>query len=94
MRSITNPVGHLNRRSHSSSSVNSGAIALGKNTSRGKSSLILNWAIVRGALRCAIHAGNLSEPVRAQFPVRIAVRKVRSYERARNLVEKLIGPRI
>jgi len=49
---------------------------------------------IRGALRCAVHAENLSAPVRAQFPVTIVVRKVRSYERARNLVEKLIGRRI
>ena len=49
---------------------------------------------IRGALRCAVHAENLSAPVRAQFPVTIAVWKVPSYERARDLVEKLIGHRL
>ena len=48
---------------------------------------------IRGALRCEVHAENLSSPVKAQFPVRIIVRKVTSYERARNLVQKLIGPK-
>ena len=49
---------------------------------------------IRGALSCAVHAENLSAPVRAQFPVRITVRKVPFYEQARILVEKLIGHRI
>ena len=48
---------------------------------------------IRGALKCEVHAGNLSSPVRAQFPVRITVRKVGSYKRARDLVQKLKGPR-
>ena len=47
---------------------------------------------IRGALRCEVHAGNLSSPVKAQFPVRITVRKVGSYERAQDLVQKLRGP--
>ena len=49
---------------------------------------------IRGALWCAVHAENLSSPVRIQSPVRIAVRKVLSYDRAQDLVKKLIGPRI
>jgi hypothetical protein len=47
---------------------------------------------IRGALRCEVHAGNLSSPVKAQFPVRITVRKVGSYERAQDLLQKLRGP--
>ena len=49
---------------------------------------------VRGLLRCEVHAENLSAPVREQFPVRVAIRRVTSKERARELVQKLIGPRI
>ena len=48
---------------------------------------------IRGALRCVVHAENLFAPVRAQIPVRIAVSKVPSYERAQELVHKLIGLR-
>ena len=47
---------------------------------------------IRGVLRCEVHAENLSSPVMARFPVRITVRKVTSYERARDLVQKLRGP--
>ena len=43
MGSFTNLIGQLSRGSHSLSNVNSGAIALGKNTFWGKSFLILNW---------------------------------------------------
>ena len=49
---------------------------------------------VRGLLRCEVHAENLSAPVSEQFPVRVAIRRVTSKERARELVQKLIGPRI
>ena len=49
---------------------------------------------IRGALRCEVHAENLSSPVEAQFSVRITVRKVSSYERARELVQNLTGPKI
>ena len=49
---------------------------------------------IRGALRCEVHAENLSSAVNAQFPVRITVKKVSSYERARELVQNLTGPRI
>ena len=49
---------------------------------------------VRGLLRCEVHAENLSAPVSEQFPVRVAIRRVTSKERARELVLKLIGPRI
>ena len=48
---------------------------------------------VRGALKCEVHAENLSSPVKAQLPVRITVRKVGSYKRARDLVQKLRGPK-
>ena len=49
---------------------------------------------VRGLLRCEVHAENLSAPVIEQFPVRIAIQRVTSKERARELVRKRIGPRI
>ena len=49
---------------------------------------------IRGALRCDVHAENLSSPVKAQFPVRITVRKVGSNERALDIVQKLMGPKI
>ena len=49
---------------------------------------------IRGALRCEVHAENLSSPLNATFPVRIAVRKVSSHERARELVQNLTGPKI
>ena len=48
---------------------------------------------VRGALKCEVHAENLSSPVSKLFSVRITVRKIASYERARELVQKLIGPK-
>ena len=48
---------------------------------------------VRGALKCEVHAENLSSPVSKHLPVRITVRKIASYERARELVQKLIGPK-
>ena len=49
---------------------------------------------VRGALKCEVHAENLSSPVSKHFSVRIAVREIASYERARELVQKLIGPKL
>ena len=48
---------------------------------------------VRGLLRCEVHAENLSVPVSEQFPVRISMRRATSEERARELMQKLIGPR-
>ena len=49
---------------------------------------------VSGLLGCEVHAENLSAPAIEQFPVRVAIRRVTSKERARELVQKLIGPRI
>ena len=49
---------------------------------------------VRGLLRCEVHAENLSVPVSEQFPVRISIRRATSKERARELVQKPLGPRI
>ena len=48
---------------------------------------------IRGALRCEVHAANLSSPVIRQFPVRINVKRVCSNERAQELVGKLAGPK-
>ena len=53
-----------------------------------------NQKEIRGALRCEVHAENLSSPAKAQFPVSITVTRVTSYERARDLVQKLTGPAI
>ena len=49
---------------------------------------------IRGALRCEVHAANLSSPVNRQFPVRITVKKVPSSEIAQELVQKLVGPKL
>ena len=49
---------------------------------------------IRGALRCEVHAENLSSPASAQFPLKITVRRVAASERARKLVNKLFGPKL
>ena len=48
---------------------------------------------IRGALRCEVHAANLSSPVIRQFPVRVNVKRACSNGRARELVRKLAGPK-
>ena len=49
---------------------------------------------IRGALRCEVHAANLSSPVNRQSPVKITVKRVCSSERAQELVQKLVGPKL
>ena len=44
---------------------------------------------MKGALTCEVHAENLSEPVEKLIPVRIAIKRVDSVERARELIGDL-----
>ena len=44
---------------------------------------------MKGALTCKVQAENLSEPVEKLIPVRIAIKRVDSVERARELIEDL-----
>ena len=44
---------------------------------------------MKGALTCEVQAENLSEPVEKLIPVRIAIKRVDSAERARELIEEL-----
>jgi len=45
---------------------------------------------IAGALECRIHAENLADVVMLVVPVRISVRRVRSYGAAKNLVDFLV----
>ena len=45
---------------------------------------------VRGALRCEVHAENLSKPIEGKLPVRITINEVNTREYAQGMVQRLI----
>jgi hypothetical protein len=57
---------------------------------RGEIHFDTDGAEIAGALECRIHAENLSDLTTVVVPVRINVRRVRSYDAAKNLVDFLV----
>ena len=48
--------------------------------------------LIEGALRCEVHAGNLSEPTQKKIPIKITVKEGNTIAKAQSLVNDLIDP--